>query len=110
MNRKLDSLDYEHRYVIAYRNDSTGGEWLLKCRFTGNDARARAHAAFEQWKPDFPQSDIAIFHYVYHPQVGGDWHAGNIRRAAYNWENNRPIPAALGGIINAADPGLLGRR
>ena len=110
MTRKLDSLDYEHRYVIAYRNDSTGGEWLLKCRFTGNDARARAHAAFEQWKPDFPQSDIAIFHYVYHPQVGGDWHAGNIRRAAYNWENNRPIPAALGGIINAADPGLLGRR
>ena len=110
MNRKLDSLNYEHRYVIAYRNDSTDGEWLLKCRFTGNDARARAHAAFEQWKPDFPQSDLAIFHYVYHPQVGGDWHAGNIRRAAYNWENNRPIPAALGGIIIAADPGLLGRR
>ena len=110
MNRKLDSLDYEHRYVIAYRNDSTGGEWLAISRFTDSDARQRAHDCFEMLKWDFPQSDLAIFHYIYHPQVGGDWHAGNIRRAAYNWENNRPIPAALGGIINAADPGLLGRR
>ncbi len=110
MVKRLNSLDYEHRYAIAYRNDSTDGEWLLICRVRGLDARQRAHDCFEMLKFDFQQSDLAIFHYVYHPQVGGDWHAGNIRRAAYNWENNRPIPAALGGIINAADPGLLGRR
>ena len=88
----------ERRYVIAYRHDGTNGEWVMAHKFTGMYAREHAYRTFEQIKADFPNSDLAIFFY----REGEDWRDGAIRHAAYNW-TNKPISAALSGLINSRD-------
>ena len=88
----------ERRYVIAYRNDNTDGEWVMAHKFTGPYARDHAYKTFSQIKADFLNSDLAIFFYW----EGGDWRDGAIRHASYDWPN-KPITAALRGLINARD-------
>lgn len=86
----------ERRYVIAFRHDGTNGEWVMAHKFTGPLARDHAYNTFEQIKSNFQNSDLAIFFY----REGDDWHDGAVRHAAYNWPN-KPISAALSGLINS---------
>ena len=91
----------ERRYALAYRNNSTQGEWVLISRFTGGYARDHAHDAFEAIKADYATSDLAVFFY----REGDYWQDGAIRRAAYHWTEK---PVVLGGLIEKFDQHICG--
>lgn len=87
----------EWRYTVAYRNDSTNGEWV---RLTCGDGLLRGREVFAAYQPTYIESvsDLALFSY----RPGDDWQDGHISRAVWNWPN-KPITAAVGGLVNALE-------
>lgn len=87
----------ERRYAIAYRNDSTKGEWVM---LTRGDGLIEGCDAFREIKGDYIESasDLALFSY----RPGDDWRDGHISRAVWNWPN-KPIGSAFAGLINSLE-------
>lgn len=88
--------EHEHRYVIAFRNDYTQGEWVMSHKFTGPLARAHALSTFRKLAHEVRISDLALFFY----REGDDWHEGTIHYAVWNNWPGKPIGAALAGLAN----------